>query len=99
MGVGTNLGSVKGTGQQVKAQRSYPPGEAKYILYAHSQGLRKLDIPKNPQVLFKSVVDYEAYCRKIREQSFTLFANETHDEQVAELLSLELSRKLNLRAP
>lgn len=74
------------------------PPVAKYIIYAYKIGQKKIKIPKDNQTVFKAVTSYEKYCEEIKHQCFTLFLNHTNDEDVAELLTGEVEKKLNLRA-
>ncbi|MEW6456930.1 MAG: hypothetical protein AB1410_09505 [Acidobacteriota bacterium] len=74
-----------------------PPG-AKYIIYAHKIGQKKIKIPKDNRAVFKAVTSYEKYCQEIKDQCFTLFLKYTNDEDMAELLTKEVEQKLDLRA-
>jgi hypothetical protein len=74
------------------------PSEAKFIIYAHNIGGKIIEIPKNNQVLFRTVVNYEKYCQKIAEQCFELFLERTNNESMAESLTIEILRRLDLRA-
>lgn len=74
------------------------PPEAKYIIYAHRIGQKSIKIPKNPQAIFRAVVSYEKYCKKIRRQCFALFLERTNAEDMAEHLTKEVEEKLDLRA-
>ena len=74
------------------------PSEAKYIIYAYEIGQRRIGIPKDNRVLFKAVTGYEKYCQEIKDQSFTLFIKHTNDEEMAELLTDEIQKRLDLRA-
>lgn len=74
------------------------PPEAKYILYAHKVGLKKVKVPGDNLILFKAVKAYERYCDEMRRKSFELFLEFTFDEQKAEILASEIEKRLNLRA-
>lgn len=74
------------------------PSEAKYIVYAYEIGQRKIRIPKDNLMAFKAVTAYEKYCQEIIEQSFSLFIKYTNDEEMAELLTEEIQKRLDLRA-
>jgi hypothetical protein len=74
------------------------PPEAKYIIYAYEIGQRRIAIPRDNRVIFKAVTGYEKYCQGIKDQSFTLFIKLTNDEEMAELLTDEIQKRLDLRA-
>lgn len=75
------------------------PPEAKYILYAHNVGSKKVKkIPKDNLALFKTVKTYEKYCDELTRRAFELFLEFTYDEQKAEELTKEVEKKLDLRA-
>jgi len=74
------------------------PSEAKFMIYAHKIGGKIIEIPKDNQVLFRTVVNYERYCQKIAEQCFGLFLERTNDESIAESLTTETLKRLDLRA-
>lgn len=74
------------------------PPEAKFIIYAHKIGQKKIKIPKDNQAVFKAVRSYEKYCQEIKHQCFTLFLKQTNDEDMAELLIKEVEQRLDLRA-
>jgi len=74
------------------------PPEARYIIYAHKIGQKKIKIPKDNRAIFKAVTSYEKYCQEIRDQSFTFFLKHTNDEEISELLTKEVEQKLDLRA-
>jgi len=74
------------------------PPEAKYILYAHNVGSKKIRIPKNNLTLFKTVKAYEKYCDEMTRKAFELFLEFTHDEYKSEDLTVEISRRLYLKA-
>jgi len=74
------------------------PSEAKYILYAHSVGSKKIKIPKNNLTLFKAVKAYEKYCDEMTRMAFELFLDFTNDEHKAEFLTKEVEKLLDLRA-
>jgi|SRR3972149_7136762 len=74
------------------------PPEAKYIIYAHEIGQTTIKIPKDNRVVFRAVINYEKYCKEIREFSFVFFLKHTNDEEIAELLTKEVEQKLDLRA-
>jgi len=73
------------------------PPEAKYIIYAHKIGQKEIKIPKDNRILFKAVISYERYCEEIKRQCFTRFLEHTNDEELAELLTKEVEKKLDLR--
>ena len=73
------------------------PPEAKYILYAHKVGLKKLKIPRDNLTLFKAVKTYERYCDEVTRRSFELFLEFTYDEEKAEELTREVEKRLDLR--
>lgn len=72
--------------------------EAKYIIYAHKSGQKEIKIPKDNRAVFKAVTRYEKYCQEIKDQCFTLFLKHTNDEDMAELLTKEVEKRLDLRA-
>ncbi len=72
--------------------------EAKYVIYAHRIGEKKITIPNDNKAVFKAVTSYEKYCRHIKDQCFALFLKHTNDEEMAELLTKETGQKLDLRA-
>lgn len=74
------------------------PSEAKYIIYAHKIGQKEIKIPKDNRILFKAVTTYEKYCEEIKHQCFTRFLEYTNDEELSELLTREVEKKLDLRA-
>jgi len=74
------------------------PSEAKYIIYAYQVGQRRIRIPRDNLIVFKTVSAYEKYCQETRDQSFTLFIKYTNDEEIAEVLTDEVQKKLDLRA-
>lgn len=73
------------------------PPEAKYILYAHKVGLKKVKIPTDNLTLFKVVKAYEKYCDEQTCRAFQLFLESTHDEAKAEELTREVARRLGLK--
>ena len=74
------------------------PSEAKYILYAHNVGSKKIRIPRDNLTLFKTVKAYEKYCDEMTRKAFELFLEFTNDEDKAEHLTREVEKKLDLRA-
>jgi hypothetical protein len=74
------------------------PPEAKYILYAHKVGSKKVKIPKDNLTLFKAVKAYEKYCYDVMKESFELFIEFTNDEEKAESLTDIIANRLDLRA-
>lgn len=74
------------------------PPEAKYIIYAHKSGQKEIKIPKDNRAVFKAITTYEKYCQDIKHRCFTLFLNHTNDEDIAELLTKEVEKRLDLRA-
>jgi len=74
------------------------PPEAKYIVYAHKIGQKVIKFPKDNQVVFKAVKEYEKYCHTLKNQCFNLFLQHTNDEDLAELLTQEIEQKFDLRA-
>jgi hypothetical protein len=74
------------------------PPEAKYILYAHKVGSKKIRIPTDNLTLFKTVKAYEKYCDELTRMAFELFLEFTYDEQKAEELTKEVEKRLDLRA-
>lgn len=74
------------------------PLEAKYIIYACRIGQRKVKIPKDNRAVLRAVTSYEKYCERMRRQCFTLFLEQTNDEDMAELLTKEVEQRLDLRA-
>jgi hypothetical protein len=83
--------------QHYRYEAKNPP-EAKYIIYTHKVGQKKIKIPKDNRAVFKAVTSYEKYCQEIREQAFSLFLEKTHDEDMAQLLTKEVEQKLDLRS-
>jgi hypothetical protein len=73
------------------------PAEAKYIVYSHRIGLKKIIIPQHNFVLFKAVTDYEKHCREMKEKAFELFLEFTNDEHQAELLTQQVIKRLELK--
>lgn len=78
--------------------RAKNPPEAKYIIYAHRIGEKKIKIPKDNKAVFKAVTSYEKYCRDVKHQCLTVSLKHTNDEEMAELLTKEAEQKLDLRA-
>jgi len=74
------------------------PLEAKCIIYAYRIGQKEVKIPKDNRAVLRAVTSYEKYCEAIRHKCFTLFLEETNDEDMAELLTKEVEQKLDLRA-
>jgi hypothetical protein len=74
------------------------PAEAKYILYAHNVGSKKIKLPKDNLILFKMVKAYEKYCNELVHRAFELFLEFTHDEDISEELTKKIVRRLNLKA-
>ena len=74
------------------------PPEAKYILYGHNLGLKKIRIPKDNLTLFKTVKAYEKYCDELARRAFELFLEFTNDEELSETLTREVEKRLELRA-
>jgi hypothetical protein len=74
------------------------PPEARYILYAHNVGSKKIRVPRDNLTLFKTVKSYEKYCDELARRAFELFLEFTHDEVKAEHLTREVENKLDLRA-
>jgi len=74
------------------------PPEAKYILYAHNVGSKRIRVPRDNLALFKTVKSYEKYCDELARRAFELFLEFTNDEDMAELLTREIEKKLDLRA-
>jgi len=74
------------------------PPEAKYILYSHKVGLKRVKVPRDNLTLFKAVKTYERYCDEVMRKSFELFLELTYDEQKAEILSSEIANRLDLKA-
>ncbi len=89
----TTITSPKG---YFRYQAKNPP-EAKYILYAHNVGSKKVRIPRDNLVLFKAVKAYEKYCDEMTRRAFELFLKITHNEDKSEELTKEIARRLNLR--
>jgi hypothetical protein len=73
------------------------PPEARYILYAHNVGSKKIRIPRDNLTLFKTVKSYEKYCDELARRAFELFLEFTHDEGKAEELTKEATRRLQLK--
>lgn len=73
------------------------PSEAKYILYCHKLGLKKINVPSDNLTLFKVVKAYERYCDELTRRAFRFFLEFTNDEYKAEELTKEITRKLELR--
>jgi len=73
------------------------PPEAKYILYAHNLGSKKVKIPKDNLALFKTVKTYERYCDELTRRAFELFLEFTYDEEKSEELTREVARRLHLK--
>lgn len=74
------------------------PPEAKYILYAHNLGSKKIKIPKDNLILFKTVKSYEKYCDELTRKAFELFLEFTYDETKSEQLTKEIADQLGLRS-
>jgi len=74
------------------------PPEAKYILYAHNTGSKKVKIPGDSLALFKTVKTYEKYCDELTRRAFELFLDFTNDEDKSEFLTKEVEKRLDLRA-
>jgi hypothetical protein len=82
--------------QHFRYEAKNPP-EAKYIVYAHQIGQKKIKIPKDNRAVFKAVTSYEKYCQEMKDKSFALFLKHTNDEDMAQLLTKEVEQKLDLR--
>lgn len=89
----TIVTSIKG---YFRYQAKNPP-EAKYILYSHTVGSKKVKIPKDNLIIFKAVKSYEKYCDELTRKAFELFLEFTYDETRAEKLTREISNQLGLR--
>jgi len=74
------------------------PPEAKYIIYAHTVGSKKVKIPKDNLILFKAVKSYEKYCDELTRKAFELFLEFTYDETEAEQLTKKIKDQLGLRS-
>lgn len=74
------------------------PAEAKFIVYAHKIGQKRVEVPKDSRVVFKAVKNYELYCRDVKSLCFTFFLNRTNDEDIAELLTKEAVHRFDLRS-
>jgi len=85
----TIITSAKG---YFRYQAKNPP-EAKYILYAHNIGSKKVKIPRDNLALFKTVKIYEKYCDELTRRAFELFLEFTYDEDKSE----EFTRKVTIR--
>ena len=46
------------------------PSEAKFIVYAHRVGERKIRIPSDNKTLFQAVTNYETYCKALKNRCF-----------------------------
>jgi len=77
-------------------QAKHPP-EAKYILYAHNVGSKKVKILRDNLILFKTVKTYEKYCDEMIRRAFELFLEFTYDETKAEELTNKIARRLGLK--
>lgn len=73
------------------------PPEAKYIVYANKIGQKEIKIPKDNRIIFKAVTTYEKYCEEIKHRCFTRFLDYTNDKELAEFLTREVEKKLDLR--
>lgn len=89
--------SIINSSRQYFKYQARNPAEAKYIVYSHRIGLKKIIIPQHNYVLFKAVTDYEKHCREIKEKAFELFLEFTNDEHHAELLTQLVIKRLELR--
>lgn len=89
----TIITSLKG---YFRYQAKNPP-EAKYILYAHNVGSKKIKIPRDNLALFKTVKAYEKYCDELIRRSFELFLEFTNDEDKAEEFTMKVITKLQLK--
>jgi len=78
--------------------RAKNPPEAKFILYAHKVGLKRIRIPADNLILFKAITNYEKYCDELMRKSFELILDFTYDERKAEVLVSEIAKRLDLRA-
>ncbi len=74
------------------------PPEAKYIIYAHRIGQKRIKTPKDNKAVFKAVASYDKYCLDVKNQCFTVSLKYTNDEEMAELLTREAEQRLGLRA-
>ncbi|MCM8790053.1 MAG: hypothetical protein NC916_03445 [Candidatus Omnitrophica bacterium] len=73
------------------------PLEAKYILYSHQIGEKKIRIPSNNMEVFRMVTAYEKYCNTIKQRCFDRFLELTNDEDKAQYLTTEIIKRLDLR--
>lgn len=89
----TIVTSIKG---YFRYQAKNPP-EAKYILYSHTVGSKRVKIPKDNLILFKAVKSYEKYCDELTRKAFELFLEFTYDETRAEKLTKDIANQLGLR--
>ncbi|HOM97418.1 MAG TPA: winged helix-turn-helix domain-containing protein [Bacteroidales bacterium] len=89
----TVLTSPKG---YFRYQAKNPP-EAKYILYAHNVGNKKVKIPRDNLALFKTVKAYEKYCDELVRRAFELFLEFTCDEGKAEEFTNKVAIRLRLK--
>lgn len=73
------------------------PPAAKYILYAHVIGVKKVKISRDNLALFKTVKTYEKYCDELQRRAFELFLEFTNDEDKSEKLTREVTARLQLK--
>jgi len=74
------------------------PLEAKFIIYTYKIGQKEVKIPRDNRVLFQAVISYERYCDEIKQKCFAQFLKYTNDEEVSEILTREVEKRLDLRA-
>jgi len=77
--------------------QSKNPSEAKYILYMHNLGVKKVKIPQDNLSLFKAVTTYEKYCDELFRRAFEIFLEFTYDEDKSERLTKEIATRLQLK--
>lgn len=73
--------------------------EAKYLLYAHYSGHRRVALPGEPVELTRAVANYEKYLRQLRDQLYDAYLLRTFDARIAERLTLAIFERFVLPAP
>jgi hypothetical protein len=61
-------------------------------------GSKRVRIPKDNLILFKTVKSYEKYCDELTRKAFELFLEFTYDETKSEQLTKEISDQLGLKS-
>ncbi len=66
---------------------------AKYILYAHRNGKRRIKIPKDNLVIHKALSNHDKYCKEMEKKCLKFLIEKTKDEYLAKNLTKKSIRK------